>query len=151
MPFLTTIEEFAPSWRDEKRKSWLGLRTNIERVAIQNPPGLEYFDTVTEILVRVEPGTESDGASIPWFARWPFTPDRQSLLRQAFIHDELHRRQRAKLHGEWIKVTRSLADAIFRRAMEEEGVNFLGRWTVWAGLRIGGWVAWNRSRRALAS
>jgi hypothetical protein len=44
------------------------------------------------------------------------------------------------------KVTRAEADWLFRDAMEALGVSRARRWTLYLGVRSGGWLAWRRHR-----
>jgi hypothetical protein len=53
----------------------------------------------------------------------------------AAIHDYLY---------EVKPVTRRKADILFLRAMRDEGVKWYYRFPIYAGVRIGGWLGWNR-------
>lgn len=82
----------------------------------------------------VPQGFETDLASIPR----PF----RGLLQQngisrapAVLHDHLYRTG---------LVSRAEADAIFRRALKEEGMGWFGCALYWTGVRLGGWTGYKR-------
>src|SRR5690606_27796302 len=81
----------------------------------------------------------TDLASIPRIFRWLLNQNGNSR-RPAVLHDYLYRMQ---------PISRAEADAIFRRALEAEGVILPGRWLYWSGVRMGGWIAWRGHRCAL--
>lgn len=91
--------------------------------------------TVHETFV-VPRGFVTDLASIPRLL-WVVLPPIGENERAAVLHDWLYTTG---------KVSRARADAIFRRAMAEDGVGFFTRWTMWAGVRLGGWAHWKRRR-----
>lgn len=92
---------------------------------------LHYESAVAGRIIQVPIGFETDFASVP---RLPFMfwllGDRGHAA--AVVHDWLYRTE---------LVSRSMADAVFREALESE-VGFLSRWAMWAGVRIGGWAAY---------
>lgn len=73
----------------------------------------------------------TDFASVPVLVAW-LLPRYGEWTRPAILHDQLWRCEVPR--G---RVTRAEADAIFRRAMREEGVSFLRRWFMWGGVRLG--------------
>lgn len=85
-------------------------------------------------VVTIPSGFDTDFASVP---RLPFMfwllGDRAN--HAAVVHDYLYRTA---------MVSRSDADAVFVEAAEAEGVNWLARWTMWTGLRVGGWWAYDQ-------
>lgn len=84
-------------------------------------------------------GFETDLASVPRIFRWLLDVNGTSR-RAAVLHDYLYRMQ---------PVPRAIADEIFRRALQAEGMIAPGRWMYWCGVRLGGWVAWRgHARRA---
>ena len=84
--------------------------------------------------VTVPAGFDTDFASVP---RLPFMfwllGDRADYA--AVIHDYLYRTG---------IVSRSVADKVFRTIAEEEGLGFFARWSMWAGLRVGGWTSYDQ-------
>jgi len=88
-----------------------------------------HSDTERYVVPR---GFETDLASIPRIFRWLLNQNGGSR-RPAVLHDYLYRMQ---------PISRAEADAIFRRALEAEGVILPGRWLYWSGVRLGGWIAW---------
>jgi hypothetical protein len=80
---------------------------------------------------------ETDLASVPAVFRWLLRVNGNSR-RPAVLHDFLYRTQ---------PVDRSQADAIFKRALEADGVVTAGRFLYWAGVRVGGWFPWMRSSK----
>lgn len=81
----------------------------------------------------VPAGTWTDMASIPRVL-WVFLPPIGPHNKAAVIHDDLYASHR---------VSRWDADGIFRRILKESGVGFAARWSMWLGVRLGGWMAWH--------
>lgn len=79
-----------------------------------------------------------DGASIPRFYRWRFSPWGK-WIRAATVHDWLYR---TKEHG----LSRKEADQIFRELMKQEGVGWWTRNVMYRAVRFGGWKAWRLNR-----
>lgn len=92
---------------------------------------LVYVGKLGEFTVPV--GFVTDFASIPRVF-WPIVGPYGRHTRAAILHDWLYQ---SKI------VSRSEADAIFRRAMKELGVEDWKRWGMWLALRTFGWWAWN--------
>lgn len=88
----------------------------------------------TERHIGIPAGFRTDFASIPqWFLS--FFPRDCATARAAVLHDYLYREEG------W---DRRVSDAIFRRALLDDGV---GRWTaffMWLGVRVGGWRSFKR-------
>jgi len=81
-------------------------------------------------------GFTTDFGSVPWFASWLVHPTFQV---EAFVlHDWLYS------SGE---VSRQDADAIMRRVLRELGAGTISRWSAWVGVRLGGWLPWNRHEK----
>lgn len=83
-------------------------------------------------------GFTTDLASTPRLL-WALFPPFGHYTRAAIVHDFLY----------WSKprsMTRKDADGIFRRIMREAGVPAWRRWTMWAAVRVFGWIAWNRRK-----
>ncbi|SRR6266446_1640591 len=78
--------------------------------------------------ITVPVGFETDFAST-WSHKY--------AKKSGVIHDWLY-------YSAW--VPRSVADRILREAMLTDGESAWMAWTYWVGVRIGGWVAWNKHR-----
>jgi hypothetical protein len=87
-------------------------------------------------------GRTTDGASIPRVL-WTLIghPLEGLFLRPSIAHDDLYRSG---------AVSRGKADAMFRRQLLSEGVEPWRAAAMYAGVRIGGWLAWRRYRRGNA-
>lgn len=138
-----------PRWRDfhfhfEKRED--GEHVCVTETVLR---WRDSRDTSREIVVAA--GFENDGASMGPLARAVCrilgTPWEEAL-RAAVLHDWLYRGGKVLVNGLQIEPTRAYADAVFRRALEVDGANWLARNLCWAGVRLGGWLAWRRNRRA---
>ncbi|OHC11108.1 MAG: hypothetical protein A2002_02210 [Pseudomonadales bacterium GWC1_66_9] len=84
--------------------------------------------------ITVPAGFITDLASIPALLRPVFDPA-DSSRQSAVLHDWLYCAQ---------TTTRAQADALFLEALEQCGVGFVRRWTMYCGVRVGGWMYWNR-------
>lgn len=95
-------------------------------------------------VFEVPTGFLSDGASvprlIPGLVRLAFGGFIDTLSA-AILHDWLYQTGR---------VPRGDADALFWEALREDGEGAAGAWTMWAGVRLGGWWPWWKSRRQQA-
>ena len=104
---------------------------------------LEYIQPETKQKFVVPRGFVTDLASIPrpfWIAFPPcgrYTP-------AAVVHDYLYWFQPAACD-------RSCADTLLLVAMEEAGVDVLSRNAIYAGVRAGGQISWDRNARDRAS
>jgi hypothetical protein len=89
---------------------------------------------MTEPLI-IPVGFVTDFGSIPWFIpNWIANP--QGKAKRAYVmHDYLYRTQ---------IFTQLVSDALLNEGMIVEGVNWFQRFTVYRGLRLGGWVAWDK-------
>ena len=97
-------------------------------------PLMYKSDLLGTWIVKVPTGFDTDFASVP---RLPFM---YWLLggranHAAVIHDYLYRTA---------LVTRAEADRVFVEAAEVEGVSWPARWTMWTGLRVGGWTVYDQ-------
>ena len=83
-------------------------------------------------VITVPTGFKTDFASVP---RIPFVYDAVgNVAREAsVVHDYLY-----TTHA----VNRETADAVLREASKATGVNWLRRWAMWLGVRIGGGSHW---------
>lgn len=94
---------------------------------------LKYQVQKSSTTVSVPKGFKTDLASIPRILRSLVT-GQDGTQKAAVLHDYLYATKKGK---------RGWADKIFLDAMQECGVNWLRRRIYWAGVRVGGWVAWN--------
>lgn len=87
-------------------------------------------------LVFVPKGFKTDFGSIMQIM-WALVgaPATGLHRRGVFYHDWLYTSQQC---------SRKQADDICLEIMKEDGTGFIKRQTIYAGVRIGGWVAWNR-------
>lgn len=89
-------------------------------------------------LYTIPVGFKSDGASLPrFFWRLIGHPFDMAYLREAIIHDYLYKYQ---------PCTRKEADRFFFNLLEDNNLG-IKRHLIYWGLRIGGWVAWNKHKR----
>ena len=99
---------------------------------------LWYYSELIEDRIAVPAGFTTDFASVP---RIPlaFLLTGDTAHEAAVVHD-------------WLYTTgiysRSTSDAIFREAMKAMGEPVVKNWLMWAGVRLGGWVPWNRHNHA---
>lgn len=106
---------------------------------------LEYQDRLGNIW-RVPEGVESDLSSFPWFVRM-FTPT-TALVKAPFLHDWLYSEQPIDpLTGK--AITRRKADQMYMDGAVDEGMSKWQAWRLYAGLRLGGWIVFNRYARFL--
>lgn len=79
-------------------------------------------------------GFITDLASIPRLVR-PVLDQNGTSRRAAVLHDFLYCRQ---------TTSRADADELFDEAMELDGVGRVERTLMYAGVRVGGWLYWNK-------
>ena len=89
--------------------------------------------------LTVPAGFLTDGASIPRIFWSIFSPT-GSYFEAALIHDYLYSNVSA-----W-HIDRAKADEIFLDAMEEIGVGWLTRKTIYRAVRLGGWKGYKKSK-----
>jgi len=89
---------------------------------------------------EVPAGTVTDFASVPRVL-WNILPPFGKHSRAAVLHDWLYQAAPRRM-------TRGQADALFCDAMRACGVGWLTRRAMYAGVRVGGGVAWRRYRGA---
>lgn len=125
------------------------------------PPKLSYiglgqYELTEDFLylgrdqyITVPAGFVTDLATSPRVF-WALIPPQGSYEAAAVLHDYLC----VRLRKHWLyprtepasPVSARDADGLFRRVMREQGVGFLTRWAMWAGVRWG--ALFNKSRRA---
>lgn len=118
-----------------------GFRTDLDvrRVAAGRRrllAPLVYFSAVLKPAreITVPAGFEYDGASVPWWIPVAYTALREAAEKAAAVHDWLYR------HPEFC--SRAEADAVFREALEADGVGWFARNMAWLGVRAGGWASY---------
>jgi hypothetical protein len=99
---------------------------------------LIYSSDVAQRVFVVPEGFTSDFASVP---RIPlaFLLTGDSCHEAAVVHDFLYARG---------VVGRDVADAVFREAAGVSGEPGWKSWLMWAGVRLGGWIAWRNHEQA---
>lgn len=98
--------------------------------------------------VRVPLGFITDFASIPR-GLWNLMPPIGLYGKAAVIHDWLYQHQLVTIDPANCRlVNRGEADEILNEAMGVLCVHRVTRWLIFAGVRTGGWVSWNRYRKA---
>lgn len=100
-----------------------------------------------EEFVSVPAGFLTDFASIPRVL-WPVLPPTGKYGKAAVIHDKLYQEAIIHTQGGTRSCNRGEADGILKEAMEVLGVGRMARWTIYAGVRSGGWLSWKRYRDA---
>lgn len=92
-------------------------------------------------VFHIEPDFPTDLASVPRLF-WALLPPAGIYEKAAVLHDWFC----VHLARGDAPVNARDADGIFRRVMREEGVGFLTRWAMWAGVRWGALTNRHRSR-----
>lgn len=95
------------------------------------------------LVITVPAGFVTDFASIPRPLWWLWPPAGGSYDQAGALHDYLYRVQFANLE-------RVVADAVLLEAMDVLGVPVLERRCIYLGVRLGGWVTYQRYRRLAA-
>ncbi len=91
--------------------------------------------------ITIPAGFETDGASVPRLLWVFFPPFGGDYDEAAVLHDYLYRT--------WFMcLERVVADAILIEAMKVCGTSAVARWSIFLGVRLGGWVTYWRYRRA---
>lgn len=96
----------------------------------------------SECYVEVPAGAITDLASIPRIFRAIFSPWGR-YGPAAIVHDQLYTDKQMVVKGVIAPITRKKADDIFLEAMGVLEVPMWQRYTIYAGVRAGGWMAWN--------
>ena len=108
-------------------------------------------------LVTVPAGFETDFASVPRLLRAIIDPTKLESAWAAVVHDYLYQQgpdapYRLEETGESARgFSRSEADDIFHEALRLLGIDPFDAWTMWAGVRAGGWATWRRYRERQAT
>ncbi len=118
MPFETPREEFDV--------------IPLGRGHVQLETDIVYYDEKAGKRYVVHNGFICDLASYPRLAR-PFFDRLGNSMRPAVLHDYMYAEK---------PCSKATADRIFREALKEDGAGWLSRWVSWAGVAVGGWLAW---------
>lgn len=117
-------------------------------VALRHAHGRTYeveeeFSYVTRSgqLLTVPIGFLTDGGSVPRALWWLYPPFGSDCDEAYVLHDF------AYAHPERWSMNRGQADALMREVLEVKGFRPTGRFAVWGGVRMFGWLAWRKHRR----
>ncbi len=102
----------------------------------------EFASKETESIIRVPADFLTDFASVPQVF-WNILPPTGRYGKAAVIHDWLYQTRNAGTH----LCTRSEADSVLREGMDALGIDQVTRWTIYTGIRVGGWAAWHNYRK----
>lgn len=97
---------------------------------------LVYASDSLQRVLTIPAGFVTDLASIPQVL-WNILPPIGRYDHAAVVHDFLYQNN---------GVTRAQADVVLREAMEVKQVPAWMRWTIYSGVRVGGWLPWKRYR-----
>ena len=88
---------------------------------------------------QIPKGFRWDGASIPviFISILMLKPFDPRIREASLLHDYMY------VYG----LGRGLADKYFRQLTQENGLDPVRAWVMWAALRIGGWLPYRRSRK----
>ena len=108
----------------------------------------EWYDEQKVVTLHVPAGFKSDGASVPVNLHWVCDPE--DLSEAAWlIHDYLYRYQGAPPNlATWARYTRAQVDALFDSINKRHGVPSRKCRLAYLGVRLGGWTAWRKNRKA---
>lgn len=91
------------------------------------------------VTVTVPKGYTTDFASIPDLFKWYVNNDDWRIVRPACCHDYMY--ETHQVVGGFI--SRKQADDLFYEMLRVEGMGWLKARLMWAGVRIGGFIAWD--------
>lgn len=91
--------------------------------------------------IEISAGFRTDFASVPRLLRTIVDPSKLESSWAAVIHDKLYQ------DGPELGWTRAEADQEFADILAELGTSPSDVWLMHRGLRVGGWVAWQRYRQ----
>lgn len=97
---------------------------------------VRYESDIAKRVIEIPAGFETDLASIPR-SFMGLIPVNGKHRNAAIVHDYLY-----VIKPDWC--SRSLADSVFLEAMQVLGESRLRRGAMYAAVRVGGWVYWNR-------
>ena len=111
---------------------------------------LETYGKVGNVYCHVAKGTISDLASIPWALRW-LIPKVGLDSQAAVVHDCIYKSGTMSMQEPSgrimpVNVSRHMADRAYKIGMDVLGVSKVRSEPIYRGLRMGGFVVWNRYR-----
>jgi hypothetical protein len=124
------------------------FRTRLDLLALDEPgmwavdSPLVWFDP-TFGLITVDAGEMTDLASVPMIFRNVLDVNGRSR-RPAVLHDHVYRIGHTDAG---VKLSRAQCDDLLYRALIAEGASAIVARTYWSGVRMGGWVPWNKYRK----
>ena len=125
--------------------------SELDTRCLHHPPGWANPDRAFMLLtpfkvrigqfevVEIPTGFISDFASIPFFMRPFISPTHAKISRPAWLHDFCYATN--------YRASRRINDDLLLQGMAVEGAGRVLREVVYTGVRVGGWVAWDRYRR----
>lgn len=143
------LSQLSNDWLDVGELQRLGLSTRVAHARLTSP----LFFEVDGHVCYIPAGFITDFASIPKALQSIFSPVDPRYIRAAVIHDYAYRFRGIfpRRGGGFVRLeplyTRVASDVFFLRSMEAEGAGWVVRHTIYRGVRIGGWVPWNKYRR----
>lgn len=104
---------------------------------------LKYYDPKLDITLIIFPGGDTDGGSIPNFAKGVFDPLLDKTAHGFIVHDELwrHRVYYEELYKEH-NITFKETNRIMEDVHTIAGCNWFERHLTRFGVKIGGWWKW---------
>jgi hypothetical protein len=123
----------------------LDLRDERNGIDMELLAPLVYDSDLLGCQIVCPTGFVTDFASIPEFL-WSVIPPHGPYDHGAVLHDLAYRA--GAINGR--PITKGQADALFGEAMTVRHTPARLRWTILAGLAMGGWATWRRYRRAPA-
>ena len=132
------------------KTEWKEINGKLRWVALES---FEFHSGAKDegLFVRCEAGMVSDLASIPRIVRW-LIPKAGKDAQGAFIHDRVYRDgfmiMRIEHLEKRVRVSRAMADGLYHQSMLALKVGKWRRRAIYRGLRAGGFVAWNKYRKA---
>lgn len=117
----------------------------IEPEYIDLPDG-QHRKLINDVIIQlgtvpylIPAGFVTDGASVPRIL-WNIIPPFGQYNKAALLHDHLYKTQ---------KYPRNVADQLFLDAMAALKVPRMERAAMYSGVRIGGWVSWNKYEKEI--
>lgn len=96
------------------------------------------------VVISVPPGFETDLASVPRVLPITYALTGGAAVRAAVVHDYIYHHP-AYYNDVRRMLPREVCDDIFDEIMEESGTPGWRKALMWAGVRVGGWVAYGEN------
>jgi hypothetical protein len=129
---MNTLPETDPNRKTRRIGFPDGGSVDVREIDDHNWSVLKAFEYQgTREVYQVAENERTDFASVPRVIVW-LIPTYGRYTKAAILHDHLCNLAKAG------KFVRRDADGLFRQAMRTEGVAFLRRWVMWAGVRCWG-------------